>query len=77
MDISDDRPEAEELDPEHAQVRDDSSPELGQQHDEDRDPLDIAIMLEHERVDEDESIGTEEDGWIRRRLSKTTKSLRQ
>ncbi len=62
MDISDDRPEAEELDPEHAQVRDDPNQELGHQHDEDRDPLDIAIMLEHERVDEDEVIGTEQDG---------------
>lgn len=62
MDISDDRPEAEALDPKHAQLRDDPNPELGHQHDEDRDPLDIAIVLEHQRVDEDEVIGTEQDG---------------
>ncbi len=41
-----------------AQVREDPNPELVLQHDEDRDPLDIAIVEEHEIIEEE---GLDED----------------
>ncbi len=42
----------DEIDPLEEQVRDEPNPELVQQHDEERDPLDEAIMEQHEQAEE-------------------------
>lgn len=52
MTASDDRHQPADIDPALDQIRSDPNPELVHQHDEDRDPLDEAIIDEHESVDE-------------------------
>ena len=59
--MTDQHTDPDDSDPLEYQVRDEPNPELVQQHDEDRDPLDLAIVLEHERVEESEAIGGEEE----------------
>ncbi len=51
-----------DVDPLRDQVRADPNPELVHQHNEDRDPLDIAIEVEQEFPEESEVLGSEEDG---------------
>ncbi len=43
----------EDVDLLEGQVRDDPNPELVHQHDEARDPLDLAVIAEHQHVDQD------------------------
>jgi len=52
MSTADNRPGRDEPEPAPAQVREEPNPQLVEQHDEDRDPLDVAILAEHERVDD-------------------------
>lgn len=44
----------DEVDPLEAQVRDEPNPELAHQHDEEQDPLDLAIIAEHQQLNQDE-----------------------
>lgn len=52
--------DSDEIDPLEEQVRDEPNPELVRQHDEERDPLDEAIIEQHQPVEEQDAIGAEE-----------------
>ncbi|MEJ7902343.1 MAG: hypothetical protein WKF63_10880 [Thermomicrobiales bacterium] len=51
MNTSDDRPLLADGDPMLDQIRPEPNPELVHQHDDNRDPLDEAIIDEHEHVE--------------------------
>ncbi|MDQ3442264.1 MAG: hypothetical protein M3490_01435 [Chloroflexota bacterium] len=50
MNTSDDRTQPTDVDPALDQIRPEPNPELVHQHNENRDPLDEAIIDEHEHV---------------------------
>lgn len=52
MNTTDDRTQPADVDPVLDQLRPEPNPELVHQHDEEQDPLDEAIIGEHEQVDE-------------------------
>lgn len=60
MTTSDDQAPVDDPDAVRDQVRDKPNLELVHQHEEDRDPLDLAIMAEHERVIDDEASPVQE-----------------
>ncbi len=55
MNTSDDRTQSADVDPTLDQIRLDPNPELVHQHDEEQDPLDEAIIDEHEHLDKSEA----------------------
>ena len=55
MTTSDDHDHTAQIDPILDRIRPDPNPELVHQHDEDRDPLDEAIIDEHENLDRSEA----------------------
>jgi len=55
MNTSDDRDQSAQVDPVLDEIRPDPNLELAHQHDEDRDPLDEAIIDEHENLEKSEA----------------------
>ncbi len=56
------RREGDNPEPAPAQVRDEPNPDLVIQHVDDGDPLDEAILAEHERVDDTEDAAPVQEG---------------